>query len=207
MNLQLELLSQDAGRNVPIDQRVRGLRNEVERLDRAVNALMRFMRPEQLKLTRCPVNDLVAEAAAPQTRPGITIERQFDSRVGTIQADRALLSEALRNILGNAAEAMPNGGTVRVATSLNPGGFVEIVVSDDGPGILPENLSKVFNLYFTTKKNGNGLGLPLALRAIDLHRGTMDIQSEVGNGTTVVIRLPVSDDQPYALAAPTTARR
>jgi signal transduction histidine kinase/HAMP domain-containing protein len=207
MNLQLELLSQDAGRNVPIDQRVRGLRNEVERLDRAVNALMRFMRPEQLKLTRCPVNDLVAEAAAAQMRPGITIEREFDSRVGTIQADRALLSEALRNILGNAAEAMPNGGTVRVATSLNPGGFVEIVVTDDGPGILPENLSKVFNLYFTTKKNGNGLGLPLALRAIDLHRGTMDVQSEVGSGTTVVIRLPVADDQPYALAAPTTARR
>jgi signal transduction histidine kinase/HAMP domain-containing protein len=207
MNLQIELLSQDAGRNVPIEQRVRGLRNEVERLDRAVNALMRFMRPEQLKLARCAVNELVAEAANPLERPGLTVERKFDSRVGTIQADRALLSEALRNILGNAAEAMPEGGTVRVATSLNQSGFVEIIVVDEGSGIVPENLSRVFNLYFTTKKNGNGLGLPLALRAIDLHRGTMDIQSEVGGGTTVVIRLPVADDQPYALTGSTAATR
>jgi signal transduction histidine kinase len=207
MNLQLELLSQDAGRNVPIEQRVRGLRNEVERLDRAVNALMRFMRPEQLKLARCAVNDLVAEAANPLERPGLTVKRQFDSRVGTIQADRALLSEALRNILGNAAEAMPDGGTVRIATSLNQSGFVEIIVVDEGPGIVPENLSRVFNLYFTTKKNGNGLGLPLALRAIDLHRGTMDIQSEVGGGTTVLIRLPLADDQPYALTGSTAATR
>jgi signal transduction histidine kinase len=199
MNLQLELLLQDAAREVPIDARVRALRQEVERLDRAVNALMRFMRPEQLKLVRCPVNEMIAEATAPLARPGIAIERKFDSRVGTIQADRALLSEALRNILTNAAEAMGEGGTVKITTSLNRGGFVEIVVADEGPGIPPEDLSRVFNLYFTTKKNGNGLGLPLALRAIDLHRGTMDIRSGAGAGTTVVIRLPIADDQPYAL--------
>ena len=206
MNLQLELLSQDAGRNVPIDQRVRGLRNEVERLDRAVNALMRFMKPEQLKLSRCSVNELVAEITNSIVRPGLTVEHEFDARVGTIQADRALLSEALRNVLGNAAEAMPDGGTVRVASSLNHS-FIEITVSDEGPGILPENLPRVFNLYFTTKKNGNGLGLPLALRAIDLHRGTVDIQSQVGSGTTVVIRLPVADDQHYVLAGPDVAGR
>jgi signal transduction histidine kinase/HAMP domain-containing protein len=207
MNLQLELLSQDAGRNVPVEQRVRGLRNEVERLDRAVNALMRFMRPEQLKLAYCPVNDLVAEAANPLVRPGLTVQCDFDAQVGAIHADRALLSEALRNVLGNAAEAMPNGGTVRIATSFNQSGFIEIIVTDEGPGIPAENLARVFNLYFTTKKNGNGLGLTLALRAIDLHRGTMDIQSEVGSGTTVVIRLPIVDDQPYALTGPVTAAR
>jgi signal transduction histidine kinase/HAMP domain-containing protein len=201
MNLQLELLIQDVAREIPINQRVLALRQEVERLDRAVNALMRFMRPEQLKLTRCMVNDLVAEAAGPVARPGITVEQKFDSRVGTIQADRALLSEALRNILTNAAEAMAGGGIVRVATSLNRGGFVEIVVADEGPGIAPDDLARVFNLYFTTKKNGNGLGLPLALRAIDLHRGTMDIRSDVGAGTTVLIRLPIAEDRPHALSS------
>lgn len=207
MNLQLELLIQDAARDLPIDQRVRALRQEVERLDRAVTALMRFMRPEQLKLARCPVNELIAEAAGPLTRPGITVKREFDSRIGAIQADRALLSEALRNILSNAAEAMSGGGTVKITTSLNRGGFVEIVVADEGPGIPPEDLSRVFNLYFTTKRNGNGLGLPLALRAIDLHRGTMDIRSEIGAGTTVVIRLPIADDQPVALAASSRGSR
>jgi signal transduction histidine kinase/HAMP domain-containing protein len=207
MNLQLELLIQDATRQLPIDQRVRALRQEVERLDRAVNALMRFMRPEQLKLARCSVNDLLAEAAAPLAKPGITVQREFDARVETIQADRALLSEALRNVLSNAAEAMADGGTVRITTSLSRGGFVEIMVADEGPGIPAEDLSRVFNLYFTTKKNGNGLGLPLALRAIDLHRGTMDIRSERGAGTTVVIRLPIADDRHYAIAGSSTAIR
>jgi signal transduction histidine kinase len=71
-------------------------------------------------------------------------------------------------------------------------GFVEISIADSGPGIPREDLERIFNLYFTTKKNGNGLGLPLALRAIDLHDGTMDVRSEVGAGTTVVIRLPLA---------------
>jgi len=207
MNLQLELLSQDAERNVPIDQRVRSLRLEIERLDRAINALMRFMRPEQLKLTRCAINELVAEVAGHLARPGINVELQFDPGVGTIQADRALLSEALRNVIGNAAESMTSGGTVKLGTALNRSGFVEISVADHGPGIPRENLARVFNLYFTTKKSGNGLGLPLALRAIDLHRGTMDMQSEVGSGTTVVIRLPVAEDQSYAAAASVAANR
>ncbi|MGA2408909.1 MAG: ATP-binding protein [Candidatus Binataceae bacterium] len=207
MNLQLELLSQDSDRNLPIDHRIRALRLEIERLDRAINALMRFMRPEQLKMARCGVNELVAEAGAHLPRPGITVEHQLDPAAGSIQADRALLSEALRNVISNAAEAMPNGGAVRIRTALNHSGFVEIFVSDQGPGIPSADLARVFNLYFTTKKSGNGLGLPLALRAIDLHRGTMDIQSEAGNGTTVVIRLPVAEDRPYSSLPPVGANR
>jgi signal transduction histidine kinase len=193
MNLQLELLSQDAARGAPIDQRLRAVRQEIERLARAVDALMRFMRPEQLKLADVQVNDLVTEVAGQIVRPGIRVESHFDVDVTPVNVDRALLAEALRNIVGNACEAMPNGGTLRLSTALSQeSGFVEIAIGDTGPGIPHEDLERIFNLYFTTKKNGNGLGMPLALRAIDLHHGTMDVQSEVGTGTTVVIRLPVA---------------
>ncbi len=192
MNLQLELLSQDAASGTPIDQRLRSVRQEIERMARAVDALMRFMRPEQLKLAQVQIDELLAEVAAQIVRPGIRVETHFEPGVPPLSADRALLAEALRNLIGNACEAMTNGGTMTLGTALSRrSGFVEISIVDTGPGISHEDLERVLNLYFTTKPNGNGLGLPLALRAIDLHHGTMDLQSELGVGTKVSIRLPI----------------
>ncbi len=207
MNLQLELLSQDAARGAPIDQRLRAVRQEIERLARAVDALMRFMRPEQLKLANVQVNDLLSEIASQIVRTGIRVETNFDLTVTPVHVDRALLAEALRNIIGNACEAMFNGGTLRLTTALSEkSGFVEILITDTGPGIARENLDRIFNLYFTTKKNGNGIGLPLALRAIDLHHGTMEVQSEVGAGTTVVIRLPLAPEAANAVQIQSLSR-
>jgi signal transduction histidine kinase len=207
MNLQLELLSQDAARGAPIDQRLRAVRQEIERLARAVDALMRFMRPEQLKLAQVQVNDLIGEVTAQVVRPGIRVETQFDTSVTPVSADRALLAEALRNVVGNACEAMGAGGTLTLATALSQrSGFVEISIVDTGPGIAREDLERIFNLYFTTKKNGNGLGLPLALRAIDLHHGTMELQSEAGAGTTVTIRLPIARESADLMQQQTPSR-
>ncbi len=205
MNLQLELLGQDAERGAPIDQRLRAVRQEIERLSRAIDALMRFMRPEQLKLAPVAVNELLSEVAGQVVRSGIRVETGFDPGLPPISADRALLAEALRNVIANACDAMAAaGGTLRLTTALAPGGFVEIRIADSGGGIAPENLARIFNLYFTTKKNGNGLGLPLALRAVDLHHGTMDIQSADGVGATVIIRMPTV--RRAAAAAPSAAR-
>jgi signal transduction histidine kinase len=206
MNLQLELLSQDAARGAPIDQRLRAVRQEIERLARAVDALMRFMRPEHLKLAQVQVNELLAEVASQVVRSGVRVETHFDSSVTPLSADRALLAEALRNVIGNASEAMSNGGTLRLATTLSKSGFVEISIADDGPGIARDDLERIFNLYFTTKKNGNGLGLPLALRAIDLHHGTMGVHSEPGAGTTVTIRMPLARESPESSGLQTQPR-
>ncbi len=206
MNLQLELLSQDAGRGAPLDQRLGAVRREIDRLSRAIDALMRFMRPEELKLAPVAINELIGEAASQVTPSGIRIESNFDRALPIVNVDRALLGEALRNVISNACDAMaPKGGTLRLATALAPGGFVEIRIADTGGGIEPENLERIFNLYFTTKQNGNGLGLPLALRAVDLHHGTMEIQSEPGAGTTVIIRIPASRRTDAAIAPPARA--
>jgi signal transduction histidine kinase len=107
-----------------------------------------------------------------------------------VNADRALLAEAFRNIFQNAAESMSDGGRIVVEAMCLPEGFVEIVIADSGCGIEPEQLNRIFDLYFTTKPSGNGVGLSLALRAIDLHHGTIAIDSKVGHGTTVRVRLP-----------------
>ena len=197
MNLQLELLTQDAHKGRPIDARLESVRREIERLDEAVNALLRFMRPESLRMTEVAVNDLLAEVAAQVARPEIKIGYDFDPRVTHITADRALLGEALRNVASNAVESMPRGGTLTFRT-MREDGVAEISIIDEGNGIPAEELDRIFQLYFTTKPGGSGLGLSLAARAIDLHRGTLDVQSEVGKGTTVKIRLAI-DSEPNNL--------
>jgi signal transduction histidine kinase len=192
MSLQLELLGQDAEHGAPMAPRLGAIRHEIERLDRTVDALMRFMRPQELKLAPTSLDDLLREVASQTVRHGIKVEYKLDGNLGSLDVDRALLAEALRNVISNAAEATPDGGAVTLSTRLCSDGFAEVSVSDEGPGIPEEDIPRIFNLYFTTKSHGNGLGLPLALRAIDLHHGTMDVQSKAGAGTTVTIRLPSS---------------
>jgi signal transduction histidine kinase len=196
MNLQLELLSHDVERSGNAARRVRALRDEIERLDRAIDALLRFMRPEQLKLASVPLNALLTEIANSVRKPEISVECHLDPTVLAITADRALLAEALRNVVVNAVEAMPEGGHLTLSSQRVQDGFVEIQVVDDGAGI--EDTSRIFNLYYSTKKGGTGLGLPLALRAVDLHHGTIRVESRPGAGTTVKIRLPVTADQASA---------
>jgi signal transduction histidine kinase len=194
MNLQLELLTQDAQKGKPVEPRLESVRREIRRFDQAVDALMRFMKPEQLRLAQIRLNDLMAEIASQVSRGGIRVEYNFDPRVATVAADRALLAEALRNVANNAVEAMSDngGGTLRLATTRTDDGFVQVSIADQGPGIPAEHLERIFQLYFTTKPGGSGLGLSLAARAIDLHRGTVDVQSEVGRGTKVTIRIPIA---------------
>jgi signal transduction histidine kinase len=196
MSLQLELLSHDIERSGNAMRRVRALRDEIERLDRAIDALLRFMRPEQLKPASVPLNTMLTEVAGAMRKPDIRLEYDLDSSVLAITADRALLVEALRNIVANAVEAMQQGGRLTIGTRRLPDGFVEIRVTDEGAGI--EDTSRIFNLYYTTKKGGSGLGLPLALRAVDLHHGTIEVDSQPGAGTTVKIRLPIGAEHTAA---------
>lgn len=200
MSLQLELLSQDSERAKPVEPRVQAVRREIRRLDQAVDALLRFMRPEQLKYSAVALNDLLAEIGNQVVRAGIKLEYHLDPNLPSISADRVLLGEALRNIAINAVEAMPQGGTLTFGSALGGAGLVEVSVGDEGPGIPSEHLGRIFQLYFTTKEGGSGLGLSLALRAIDLHGGAVDVNSRAGVGTVVRVRLPIAAEPRPPLA-------
>lgn len=190
MTLQLELLRQDLESGRDAEPRIARVSQEIGRLAKAIDALMRFMRPEQIKREELAVNSLIREIGSQVSRADIRVEYELAADLPLIQGDRDLLSEALRNLVNNGVEAMPQGGTMTLSTSECGGEMVEIGIKDCGNGIPPEDLERIFNLYFTTKQGGNGLGLSLALRAIDLHGGSVNVESQVGVGTTFKIQLP-----------------
>ncbi len=200
MTLQLELLRQEAQTGRPLDHRVERVRDEMKRLGRAVDALMRFMRPQALKAEEIVVNDLLIQIGGRVNQPGVKLEYRLEEGLPTIIADAGLLGEALQNIVQNAVEAMPRGGKLMLRSSSAGTGFVEIEIADQGVGIAADDLRHIFDLYFTTKQKGSGLGLPLALRAVDLIGGTISVDSKVGVGTTFKIRLPAGKDAKVAPA-------
>lgn len=191
MTLELELLNQDIHESRPIEDRVHMVRDEMRRLGQAIDALMRFMRPEQLHLEELDLNATLTELAHEVGDSKIKVSWRLDPLRPKVNADRAVLMEACRNVIQNAIEAMPKGGDLILASRAEDDGFATLSISDSGQGIRPEILENIFQLYFTTKEDGTGIGLPLALRAVDLHGGTIKVDSQPGKGTTVTIRLPV----------------
>ena len=199
ITLELELLSQDARASKPVEDHVHAVREEMSRIDLVIEALMRFMRPGRLKIERVAANDLMREVAKGVNEPSIEVRCELDSASAFLNADRAVLMEALLNIVRNAVDAMPEGGRLTLKSALAEG-FVELSVTDTGQGIAPEHMEDIFQLYFTTKEDGNGVGLPLALRAVDLHGGTLNIESGLNKGTSVRIRLPLEHHVPQPVA-------
>lgn len=194
MSLRIGLLRDDAGAGRDVGRHLDHLRNDVRRLDQSVEAMLRFMRPAELKLSDFNPNDLLTELSS-TVKPGgnVSVALRLDSELPSIRADRAMISEALANLIQNAVQAMPGGGAVTLLSTAR-NGIVELEVSDLGEGIAPDKMEQIFDLYYTTKREGNGLGLPLALRAIELNQGTIEIASTVGEGTTCTVKFPVAAD-------------
>jgi signal transduction histidine kinase len=111
-----------------------------------------------------------------------------------VTADSELIAQASANLVTNAIHAMPGGGTLVVASRRAASGGVEIRVADQGVGIPPENLDKIFRLYYTTKTEGSGIGLAMVYRIVQMHDGRIDVESTVGKGTTVTLTLPAAPD-------------
>lgn len=201
MAMQVELLRQEAADGKPVEGRVDHVRQEIRRLDSAIDALMRFIRPQQLKPEKIGLNELLLQIGGRVSQPGVSVAYQLEDGLPAIRCDGALLTEALQNIVQNGVEAMAGGGVLTLRSWSAADGLVEVDIADQGCGIQPTDLKGIFDLYFTTKRSGSGLGLPLALRAIDLIGGAMSVDSQVGIGTTFKIRLPTGKDA-KALSAP-----
>ena len=166
---------------------------EIRRLDDVVQGFLKFTRPEELQLRPVAVKVLLDEVV-PIVRPEaerckVNLAIDCDGALA-VNGDPALLHQVFLNLALNACQAMPTGGTLRIAARQASRHRISIVVEDTGTGIKPEHLNKVFDLYFTTKPKGSGIGLSMVYRIVQMHDGEIEIKSTPGQGTTFTIVLP-----------------
>lgn len=174
------------------------LSKEVRRLDRVVKTFLDFSRPLEVRFADVDLAALAGEVAnfmTPQARAsGVEMHFEAPAEAALMRGDADLLKQAILNLVTNALEAMKNegrGGSLRL--KVEPAGdSVVVEIADSGPGIPPEVRDKVFQLYFTTKERGSGIGLAMTYRAVQLHNGTVDFTSELGRGTTFRLQFPAS---------------
>lgn len=176
---------------------------EATRLNDILSEFLDFARPKNPRLTQCRIEDLIernlAAMEAQLQQASIEVERWYEAGEYVMEADADLLYRALVNLLANAVQAMPEGGALRVRTILREGkgtpAHIELRIQDTGHGIPEEMLKKIFNPFFTTREKGTGLGLAIVRSIIDSHGGEMEVRSTEGQGTTMIIRLPLRPPQ------------
>jgi signal transduction histidine kinase len=170
------------------------IETEIRRLDEVVQGFLKFTRPEDLRLQAVRVSSLIEEALpilepeAQKHKVRIVVETSDEQLA--VNGDGGMLRQALLNLAINACQAMPNGGTLRLTSTAAAGNRVELRIEDTGVGIPPEDLDRIFDLYFTTKDHGTGIGLSMVYRIVQMHDGEVDVQSTPGRGTTFTLRLP-----------------
>ncbi len=180
---------------------------EIHRLDRVVQMLVDFNRPVELRLSdfdlRRVIEDVALLASPEAAQQGVKVETQLTTAPLLVRADGDLIRQALLNVVLNGVQAMSRGGVLSIVARQQDSAAA-IEVRDQGTGIPPELRDKVFNLYFTTKKTGSGIGLAMTYRVLQLHNGTLDFVTEVGKGTTFRLTLPLAEARENEMAEVTT---
>jgi len=180
-------------------EHVEVIESEIRRLDEVVQGFLKFTRPEDLRLQPVRVSALFSEIMpvidAEARKTGVRIVTEGTDSAPNVNGDAAMLRQALLNLAINACHAMPNGGELRLKCAPESRGRVSVRVEDTGIGIPPENLEKIFDLYFTTKHHGTGIGLSMVYRIVQLHDGEVEVQSTPGRGTSFRLLLPRALEQ------------
>jgi signal transduction histidine kinase len=194
--LHLQLLQNKLAHQEPDTRRHMDIiDSEIRRLDRVVQTLVDFTRPRDLHLEEVDMRRLlddVTQLAAPDTEQhGVIVQRQRATEPLLVKVDVDLMKQALLNVIINGFQAMPRGGTLTIAAR-REGSVVIAEIRDQGMGIPRDLHDKIFELYFTTRKEGTGIGLAQTYQILQWHYGTVDFESIEGVGTTFRFHLPVS---------------
>jgi len=176
------------------DALLSSVKQEIRRLNTLVSDFLDYGKPLRLNIQRTQVermlDDVVEIIRAKAAGEGVEIKKQYEFSPD-IMLDPELIKTCIMNVLTNACQAMPEGGTLTIRTGRDDGKFV-LSVADTGVGVARENLSKVFEPFYTTKNTGLGLGLATTKRIVEEHGGKIEIRSEGGTGSDVIISLPLN---------------
>ncbi len=170
------------------------LLKETDRLNSIVQEFLGFARPKQPEFRPADLNEAIESVltltAQEARKAGVRVDKKLDPAIGRRSLDAGLLKQAFLNLILTAIQAMPGGGVLTVESGLRSN-VAEVRITDTGVGIPEENRKKLFSPFFTTKKNGTGLGLAVTYRIVENHRGRIDMVSEPGRGTTFTVKIPV----------------
>jgi len=168
--------------------------NEIHRLDRVVQILVDFTRPRDLHLDEIDMRRLLEDVimlATPDTEQhGVTVKRKLGTEPLGVRVDLDVMKQAILNVIINGMQAMPQGGTLTISSRRDEESVIT-EIRDQGVGIPHELQEKIFELYFTTRKGGSGIGLAQTYQALQWHYGSIDFETVEGQGTTFRLRLPV----------------
>jgi signal transduction histidine kinase len=192
--LKREFLPSDESRREEYISFTELVLKEIRRVNDIIEQFLSLSRPFQPDLKESSLEGLLKHLVTffqeEASSLGITLQAEIPAELPLISVDPEKLTQAFINIMKNGMQAMGQGGTLRIeAKSLKQG--VEVIISDSGCGIPPEQMETIFNYYYTTKEKGVGLGLPIAHRIIEAHGGQLKIESRVGLGTKVIVTLPI----------------
>jgi len=201
LNIHLQLIEREArkldgAKGAELQESVEVARAEINRLDSIITQFLRAIRPTRPQLRPENINTIVEEAvrffALEIKDRDIVVEQELRSDLPLLELDRDQMKQAFYNVIKNSFEAMKSRGILRIRTDLDES-HVIVRFTDTGGGISAENLSRVFEPYFTTKTSGTGLGLLIVRRIVREHGGELSIESSEGKGLTLTIRLPHID--------------
>jgi signal transduction histidine kinase len=177
---------------------------EVDRISSLVTELLDFARTSDPKLEMENINiildGMILLVSTEANKKQINVNKTYDSNLPSVQIDREQMKQVFLNILLNAIEATPEKGKITVGTRafLKPSGepYVQIEFTDTGSGIPQDQLEEIFNPFFTTKTTGSGLGLSISNQIVQDHKGYIDVESQMGKGSSFFVNLPVNQDHP-----------
>jgi signal transduction histidine kinase len=196
MTIHLALLKQKLASGKSPEQHVGIIEQEIRRLDERIQGFLKYVRPEEVSfgpVAIAPLLSSVVEAVHPEAqRAGVAIEQACGDAALRVEGDAAQLRDVFLNLAQNAIQAMPKGGRLTLRCAADPNRRIRVRVEDTGVGIAPENLTKIFELYYTTKERGTGVGLSMVYRTIQIHNGEIDVESTVGVGTAFIVVLPAA---------------
>jgi len=207
LNIHLQLMQRDL-KDVPSETAIK-LRdsiqiaqNEIGRLDAIVSQFLKAVRPTQPQLQPADIRMILADTMELMHHEledrDIIVEEDLAANLPTVLADREQIKQVFYNLIRNAAQSMPKHGILRIKIEGNAE-WVVISFADNGSGISVEDLPRVFEPYFTTKENGSGLGLIIVQRIVREHGGELELESNRGRGTTMRIKLPLTEKRVHLL--------
>ena len=172
------------------------IEKEADRLEQILEGFLRYIDKTELQLASVDISSLMSDMIdfySPQAHShSIIIRQQLCDKPLVCKADEGMLKQVILNLFINAQQAMSDGGELLIRTIRRKKEAV-IQISDTGSGIAQDKLPKIFDVYYSSRPQGSGLGLPTAKKIVEMHKGTIDVNSEPGKGTSFTIKLPLSN--------------